>query len=312
MQVLTGRFPFNYNTVHERTHAIISGVRPGKPENAEAIGLSAALWKLVQECWSEERARRPTVHVIVDIVRDAAARWHVHVPPSSPHSGGDRPPSQSDETPGEHIGMVGFCPSLSDYQDTISRRGRIGAALDPHISKVVVPKPITGKSCRSVVRSEVLTPQRDSRKGRRTLARVGGVANREPLDNPNRARNGYGILSGEIQIANINPIRLWNDITSTDDEGKAIRTLAKILVDKEGRKFIANLGRKDAELCIEILDHVSRDPCQLPLLLSHTASSGHHRTQPQNGRETGFLRYVEEACCNPWATTRFHDDNRTS
>ena len=58
--------------------------------------------------------------------------------------------------------------------------------------------------------------------------------------------------------------RLWGDVTSTNDEVKAIRTLAEILLDKEGRSLISNLARKDAELCIEILDLVSRDPCLLP------------------------------------------------
>ena len=58
--------------------------------------------------------------------------------------------------------------------------------------------------------------------------------------------------------------RLWKDVISTGDEGKAVRTLARILLDSDGRAFILNLERKDAELCIEILDHVSRDPYPLP------------------------------------------------
>ena len=58
--------------------------------------------------------------------------------------------------------------------------------------------------------------------------------------------------------------RLWKDVTSATDEGKAVRTLAEILVDGEGRTFISNLEHKDAELCIEILDHVSRDPYLSP------------------------------------------------
>jgi len=58
--------------------------------------------------------------------------------------------------------------------------------------------------------------------------------------------------------------RLWEETTRTTDEGKAVRILAEILVDKEGRTFILNLERKDAELCIEILDYVSRDPHLLP------------------------------------------------
>jgi len=58
--------------------------------------------------------------------------------------------------------------------------------------------------------------------------------------------------------------RLWEDVTSTNDEGEAVRTLAEILRDKEGRTFISNLERRDAELCIETLDHVSHDPYLFP------------------------------------------------
>jgi len=53
--------------------------------------------------------------------------------------------------------------------------------------------------------------------------------------------------------------RLWKEVTSTIDEAKSVRILAEILVDKEGRTFVSRLGREDAELCIEILDHVSRN-----------------------------------------------------
>ena len=52
---------------------------------------------------------------------------------------------------------------------------------------------------------------------------------------------------------------LWENVTSAGDEAKAVRTLAEILTDKEGRVFISRLERESAELCIEILDHVSRD-----------------------------------------------------
>ena len=58
--------------------------------------------------------------------------------------------------------------------------------------------------------------------------------------------------------------RLWKDIAGTSDEAKAVRTLAEILLDREGRSLISNLERKDAELCIEILDLVSCDPYLLP------------------------------------------------
>ena len=53
--------------------------------------------------------------------------------------------------------------------------------------------------------------------------------------------------------------RLWIDVTNTTDQAQAIRTLAEILSDKEGKAFISRLDSEDAELCIEILGKVSPD-----------------------------------------------------
>ena len=269
--MLTGEFPFSYNTVHECTRAIVNGVRPGKPKSAEAIGLSAALWELVQACWGEERAQRPNVHVIVDIVRDAAARWHVYVPPSSPHSGEGRPLSRSDKGPGECIGIIVYCFAcslLNDCLDMISCHDRTEVTPNPHTSQVVVLEPITGELCGSVIRGEALMAHKDSRKGWRILARLVGVAGRRLLGDPKGTPNGHSVLSGENEIRNIHvvmdPVRLWKEVIWTSDEEKAVRALAGILVDKEGRNFISNLLRKDAELCIEILDRVSCAPHQYP------------------------------------------------
>jgi len=68
--------------------------------------------------------------------------------------------------------------------------------------------------------------------------------------------------------------KLWKDVTGTIDEGKAVRTLAEILVDKDGRAFISRLGREDAMLCMEILDHVSRDLYLIPLSSSKIVYQG--------------------------------------
>ena len=53
--------------------------------------------------------------------------------------------------------------------------------------------------------------------------------------------------------------QLWKNVTTASDDIEAVRNLAEILIDKEGRVFASNLGRSDAELCIEILDYVRRD-----------------------------------------------------
>ena len=57
---------------------------------------------------------------------------------------------------------------------------------------------------------------------------------------------------------------LWQGVANASDQGEAVRTLAEILLDEEGRTFISSLERTDAELCIEIMDLVSRDPRLLP------------------------------------------------
>jgi hypothetical protein len=55
--------------------------------------------------------------------------------------------------------------------------------------------------------------------------------------------------------------RLWKNVINSADEDMAIRALAGILVDKEGRAFVSSLDRKSAEHCIDVLDRVSPDLC---------------------------------------------------
>ena len=62
--------------------------------------------------------------------------------------------------------------------------------------------------------------------------------------------------------------RLWKEARSAEDESKSIQSLAKILLSKEGRKFILTLKPKDAELCIEILDNVRSIPLSLMIIYS--------------------------------------------
>ena len=60
-QVLTDERPFFSKKGAEIALAVISGERPPKPENAESIGITEAVWDLVRECWREDRATRPNI-----------------------------------------------------------------------------------------------------------------------------------------------------------------------------------------------------------------------------------------------------------
>ena len=53
--------------------------------------------------------------------------------------------------------------------------------------------------------------------------------------------------------------KLWKGVTIATNEAQAIKTLAEILSDKEGKVVISRLDSGDAKLCIEILGNVSCD-----------------------------------------------------
>jgi len=94
---LTGEQPFSGIKSIELAFKVLSGFRPAKPENAEAIGISESLWKLIQKSWDGERMQRPRVQEIVEGVADAAANWHVVTPPSVTKDGEDAGDEEPDE-----------------------------------------------------------------------------------------------------------------------------------------------------------------------------------------------------------------------
>ena len=53
--------------------------------------------------------------------------------------------------------------------------------------------------------------------------------------------------------------KLWEDVANATDDVSAVRALANIVVEKQGRAFALTLNHKEAELCVETLDYVSRD-----------------------------------------------------
>jgi len=66
--------------------AILRGERPGKPLNALSLGFTDALWELLQSCWNESVAVRPTAQQLLDYLRPASHTW---VPPKlCPAAGG--------------------------------------------------------------------------------------------------------------------------------------------------------------------------------------------------------------------------------
>jgi len=65
-QVLTGKWPFFPRREAEVVHAVVSGERPPKPENAEEIGITEVLWDLLRACWREDRTTRPAIAEVLN------------------------------------------------------------------------------------------------------------------------------------------------------------------------------------------------------------------------------------------------------
>jgi len=82
-QVLTGEQPFRNIKATELAYHVSFGVRPDLPANAEAIGISDSLWKLIRKCWDGEKTRRPRIQEVVTGVGRVAAKWHTEMPPSA-------------------------------------------------------------------------------------------------------------------------------------------------------------------------------------------------------------------------------------
>ena len=75
---------------------------------------------------------------------------------------------------------------------------------------------------------------------------------------PSRLESSPSPYLVNTMVADFN--KLWKRVHTATDEAESVRALAKILSSKDGRAFILDLEPPDAELCIEILDHVSPNP----------------------------------------------------
>jgi len=78
LQVLGGLLPFHHLRSPAVACMILRGDRPGKPVNASSLGFTDTLWGLVQSCWNESAAARPTAQQLLDYLRPASGTW---VPP---------------------------------------------------------------------------------------------------------------------------------------------------------------------------------------------------------------------------------------
>jgi len=94
LEVLTGKPPFpNYNgmTVMRK---IVEGEHPGRPEGEEGVWFTADLWGMLEQCWSLEPARRPTIDNVLQCLRRGSTGWQ----PLPPNSGNRARPDDDEQS----------------------------------------------------------------------------------------------------------------------------------------------------------------------------------------------------------------------
>lgn len=72
---MTGNVPFSKDTRNGILFKVVQGVRPERPPNAIAIGLSDSLWQIAEDCWREEFAKRSPIRVVLDQLNHITRNW---------------------------------------------------------------------------------------------------------------------------------------------------------------------------------------------------------------------------------------------
>ena len=65
VEVFTGRVPFSNPGNMPVAIQIVGGNRPAKPQAAEQLGLTAEMWKFIENCWTTNPNGRPTIDEVV-------------------------------------------------------------------------------------------------------------------------------------------------------------------------------------------------------------------------------------------------------
>ena len=94
LEVLTGEPPFpNYNGMVVM-RKVIEGERPGRPQGEEEVWFTDDLWEILEQCWSPQPERRPTINAVLQCLNRGSTAWQ----PLSPSPGGYAQPVSDDES----------------------------------------------------------------------------------------------------------------------------------------------------------------------------------------------------------------------
>ena len=82
LEVLSGKPPFpNYNGFII-VRKVVEGERPGRPQGREEVWFTDDLWEVLEQCWSPQPERRPTIDTVLQCVEQGSRAWQP-LPPDS-------------------------------------------------------------------------------------------------------------------------------------------------------------------------------------------------------------------------------------
>ena len=65
VETFSGAVPFGNLKSEMVVLRVLRGGRPERPRNAQAVGLTDEMWKLLQRCWQQDPDKRPTMEEVV-------------------------------------------------------------------------------------------------------------------------------------------------------------------------------------------------------------------------------------------------------
>ena len=65
VEVFTGKLPFEGQKDEAVLLRILEGGRPEMPRNAQVVGFTEEMWKLLEACWQQNPKKRPTMKEVV-------------------------------------------------------------------------------------------------------------------------------------------------------------------------------------------------------------------------------------------------------
>lgn len=189
--------------------------------------------------------------------------WHALTPPSCALGGS--PCLISDETVGEFGFVIRVRVFLSDLLDVFTSVLSEAQGNLPNRSGEVPVQLGGGPSSSTLLDGELSETATQGRKflHKTTLTSEvpGSTVNEKPPSTQEEPRicsgNSPSVIPNRAPYSATEFARLWAQVVHSTSVSDSVRILAQVLVQRDGRTFISHLKPKDAELCIELLGHVS-------------------------------------------------------